>query len=80
VVSEFEILGQVVICSAEILWNSGTLWVIVLYNIELQKIILSISGSGKARLNVVGPPTKPKYKSKIDSELVLRRKGEKYSE
>ena len=79
-VSEFESLGQIVVCNAEILWNSETLWVIVLYNIKLHKIILSISGFGKARLNMVGPPTKPKYKLKIDSEQVLWRKGEKHSE
>lgn len=80
-VSEFESLDQIVVCNAEILWNSETLWVIVSYNTKVtRKIILSIPGFVEARLNMVGPPAKSKYKLKIDSERVLRRKGEKYSE
>jgi hypothetical protein len=34
----------------------------------------------KARLNMGGPSSKPKYYRKTDSELVPRGKGEKYPE
>jgi hypothetical protein len=33
----------------------------------------------KFRLKIGGPPSKPKYSLTTDSELVLRRKGEKNS-
>ena len=57
---------------AEPVWKAGPQKVIALYAkaISLLAVLPSSAGSGKAGVNLRGPPRKAKYKQATDSELV----------